>query len=161
MYCDKCKKEWSEEHQFCPECGAVCFSRVTEQNAPKSKFDLFMEKVFLANGRISYKQAARGYSIAIVMVQVLSVFLLFTDIDIDISVVNLIFMLLDWYFLSKQGISGVWQIWGLFLIPVYMWIRESKTDKQYVWPIISTVASVLTIFVVMVSLLLLMLMEMG
>lgn len=154
MYCTKCGNELNDDDVYCSVCETPVSNNIptpqSEQHS--SKFDAFMTKTFLANGALSYSKAGRIYSSSIILLQVIMLILvlLFND-NFGISYASMIFLFLDWYFLSKQGIRGAWKLWGLVLIPLYLLLRELKTERKFIYPILSTAICVISVITVLLS----------
>ncbi|HAG04604.1 MAG TPA: hypothetical protein DCG28_04100 [Lachnospiraceae bacterium] len=70
-----------------------------------------------------------------------------TPITIIVIVLNTIFFLLDVNYLRENGVdAGAWMWLGLVLIPVYLFVRASKTTKNWGPGIVYTVLFVLSLF---------------
>lgn len=68
-------------------------------------------------------------------------------ITIIVIVLNTIFFLLDVNYLRENGVdAGAWMWLGLVLIPVYLFVRASKTTKNWGPGIVYTVLFVLSLF---------------
>lgn len=157
MYCRQCGKEIKETDIYCSNCGAKIelenveigddISNITEDK--ETKFDSFMKKMFFQNKELTnevLEQAGKINVIGIVLIQFVAfALLLLFDIEIPSSGITLFWWLFDCYVLKKQGIHGKWKIWGFFIIPVYLCIRAKKTNKKYIWAIISILVCVLGI----------------
>ena len=154
MFCKNCGTDVTGM-VYCPVCGAKVADEEkdnasTTQVKEESKFDHFMYKTFFANGKISYEDAEKGFVIGIIALQILQMVLMIFGITLSVlSVCTLLFVLLDWYSLSKRGIRGAWKIWGIFVTPVYLLIRTRKANGKYVVPIISFVCVIISIILIL------------
>ena len=167
MFCRNCGTNVTNM-KYCPKCGTKVEASDEpyqedmnmQTSLPKAEklsgFDKFMYKSFYANGKLSYESAGKSYVIGILIIQLIQV--LFTLIVGDMptwsTAVLLIFILLDWYSLSKRGVKGVWKVWGLFVTPIYLLIRAKKTDKKYLLPILSLLCVVAAIGILVLQALL-------
>lgn len=154
MFCKNCGTDVTGM-VYCPVCGAKVADEEkdnasTTQVKEESKFDHFMYKTFFADGKISYEDAEKGFVIGIIALQILQMVLMIFDITLSVlSVCTLLFVLLDWYSLSKRGIRGAWKIWGIFVTPVYLLIRTKKTNGNNIIPIISFVCVIVSIIMIL------------
>lgn len=167
MYCRKCGNKLDSGDVFCSNCGERIVSNAENDESieyvnnnlqndisnnsqtEETKFDRFMRKTFFQNRELTndaLQQAGQVGIVSIVLLQFVAfALLLFFDIEIPSLGITLLWWLFDCYVLKKQGIRGVWKIWGVFIIPVYLCIRAKKTSKKYTWAIISILVCVLGI----------------
>lgn len=157
MYCSSCGKEIRDTDRYCPGCGA---EQKEEENKNliemnESKIELFMRKNFYKKvnewSTDELIKISTVYSIVFVILQVIRVVLIWLDLSVTGLAFGEIFCLLsDWFFLSKLGVRGFWKAWGLFLVPIYLFMKAKKTDKKYIWGILHAiimVAGVVSIFI--------------
>lgn len=60
-------------------------------------------------------------------------------------VLSLAFLCKDIAEIRETGEKGLWVIWGLFIVPVYLFIRAYKVDKKYWYAIVYTALDIFTI----------------
>ncbi len=157
MYCRQCGNEIKETDIYCSNCGAKIELENVESGGAitniiedkETKFDRFMKKMFFQNKELTnevLEQAGTINVIGIVLIQFVAfALLLLFDIEIPSGGITLFWWLFDCYVLKKQGIRGKWKIWGFFIIPVYLCIRATKTNKKYIWAVLSILVCVLGI----------------
>jgi len=121
-FCVKCGTEVPENVNFCPKCGNSL------QNGQNS------------SGETAGLPDKWAWTLACIPV------LNFVNVGwIILIILNTIFAILDINELKKKGHNPGGWIWlGLFLIPVYLFIRASKTNNKYYYAITWCVLFVLS-----------------
>jgi len=123
-FCVKCGTEITENVNFCQKCG---YSLQSEQNSSNGSETTGLPDKW-------------AWTLACIPV------LNFADVGWIICIIlNTVFAILDINELKKKGHNPSGWIWlGLFLIPVYLFIRASKTNKKYGYAITWCVLFVLS-----------------
>lgn len=150
MNCKNCGSELKDSYKFCNVCGKqnelfqIPAEKMDAENGIKnneSKFEKFMsEHIYKNLSANDIEKGSTATSILMVLLQLIKVICLCFDFNISFLFIGEIFCVLsDWFFLSKMGIHGAWKLWGLFLYPVYLFLKARKTNKKYIWSIICAV----------------------
>lgn len=143
MKCANCGAD-VPEGKYCPECGAP--------NQPASPDGTGTSSVFPASipGQTGTTKIVSGpptgWCAALIVVQCILLGLmlfcpaeLLLPLTLTAAVIGLVCLLMDWRALSNVGICGGWKAWGLFVLPVYLFVRASKTNRRYVAATVSLI----------------------
>ncbi len=114
---------------FCPNCG-----KKLKNNA------LFCEScdtVASSDGKIHGKVSDKWIWLLLVVCGFANLLKAFNDtgdillIIIISSVLTLVFWLVDLRELRAKGHEGLWRLWGLFVMPIYLFVRAARVTKNY------------------------------
>lgn len=134
MYCRMCGKENRENARFCTECGAD-LSNCYEKPITAKTVISTGTNIIDTDNRFAWALA----TVPIMVSWIISwpAVLLFgynaaVAIYVVTLILNVIFFSLDIKMLEKQGWQPDKWLWlGIVLVPLYLFIRASKTDKNY------------------------------
>lgn len=151
MFCKHCGKQIEDNIKFCPYCGgrAVDDTEVFKETGSKASDDTTYNKVITETGSNQLKTAdgelSNKYVWALATVPILVSWIvvwLFGISALSLSTtvtlfLNFIFLSMDVKMLKSAGIDpGKWLWLGIVFVPVYLFMRASKTDKKYSYGIV-------------------------
>ncbi len=130
VYCRGCGKEIHESAVACPQCGAV--QNVVTGGMAKNYPNLSDKWAWTLACIPILSSIIAGFIGAMLSIQDIA----FLDFILSITG-NCILLVLDTKELNRNGLdAGNWLWLGIFLIPVYMFMRASKTNRQYGYAIL-------------------------
>ena len=145
MFCTNYGKELTDDMVFCPVCGRSQINRPGYNPGNNSVNNLGYNP---GNGPVYYpvNNAAEEvdnryvWALATIPIFISWVIPMFVANSILITIVtwilNMIFLTLDVNALKKSGRdAGQWLWLGIVLIPLYLFMRASKTDRKYAYAI--------------------------
>jgi hypothetical protein len=153
MFCIKCGGQIDDDSVFCSECGTL-----TQNNARRGNDTTFGRRqpgaIDKPYPNLSDKWAwslACAPIIWSILLTIISKFIYISNTSfiplIIPFVVNCVFFLLDLNELKHNGLDANKWIWtGFLLIPVYMFMRAAKTNKQYGYAILWCALFAVSIF---------------
>lgn len=163
MYCSNCGKEIPDDSKFCPKCGSSV-EPAERQSAPDQKtleatvaaptYPADMaEAASDAQSAVGLRESriplylwplvmvllqAAGITVGIMMSMNPMTSFFSPGYWIAAALMGLgivIVPVIDIIYLSSIGIRGAWK-WSVLILPLYLFIRASKTNRRYVLPII-------------------------
>ena len=162
-FCTKCGTQVQENSNFCKQCGN------TLQDVPQSTQNLSEnnEANNIYNAKLDEMARARGVNMGAVKREISDKWvwtlactpilwmildnLIYNELGVSVIciAVNVIFVILDLNELKNKGYNpGGWVWFGFLLLPVYLFIRASKTNKKYSYAITWCALCVFYVYVV-------------
>ena len=148
-FCPKCGNQYQDEAQFCPKCGNAITPNDGNAVAQNSGNAITESEEKLSDKWVWTLACVPifGMILEYLVLNVIGFYSEWTGVVIFIAL-NVIFLTLDISELRKKGYNPDGWIWlGLLLIPVYLFIRASKTNKKFGYAITWCVLFVLSMFV--------------
>lgn len=126
MFCVNCGKEISSGSSFCPECGAAQQGMTPPPTSPNVASSL-------PDDDVSSKYAWSLATVPILVSWFVAAFgFSFWIVTLCTILLNAIFLMLDSDELKKSGINvNSWMWMGVVLVPAYLFVRASRTNKKY------------------------------
>lgn len=133
MFCTNCGKELTDDMVFCPVCGRNQINHPV--NNPGNR-----QVYYPVNNAAEEVDNRYVWALATIPIFISWVIPMFVANSILITIVtwilNMIFLTLDVNALKKSGRdAGQWLWLGIVLIPLYLFMRASKTDRKYAYAI--------------------------
>ena len=138
MYCNKCGKKFEENFSFCLTCGNPLQVELTYKNLSNKwvwmltiipTVILLIVPIFGIYPNLDYKYSVTNNHLYYEYIWYPVIFLCIS------LIVTAILVFIDSRELKRNGIIGNWWITGFLLIPVYLFLRASKTNKNYYYTI--------------------------
>lgn len=137
MFCSVCGNELKAEAKFCPNCGQPTDD--SNQNSESDKwFYINNSNIKDVVPSVPDNVVSSKYAWTLATVPILiswfAEMIGFNALIVLICTVslNIIFLMLDKSELNKVGIDvNNWMWMGIVLVPAYLFVRASKTNKQY------------------------------
>lgn len=135
MYCRMCGKENRESAKFCTECGADLTAVYEKKTTTTRSAVTSTANIIDANNRFAWALATVPITVSW-MITWPAVWLFGFNASVAIYVVTLVlnitFFALDIKTLEKNGWQPDKWLWlGIVLVPLYLFMRASKTDRNY------------------------------
>ena len=118
MFCSNCGKKLEEDVSYCPQCGNKLHNVAEDQGN-------------MIDNRYVWALATVPISISIL----LDVFLRGSILTMVITIImNIVFLSLDVKAVQNAGKNAESWLWlGVVLVPLYLFMRASKMDKNYAY----------------------------
>lgn len=150
MMCPNCRSEVELEETNCPNCGAVVSAMdATREYTPveshhesatkERRLPLFFWPLLsvameiLAVGSLWYPPTRGNY-----------------PLSISLGAGMYVFLLADIVWLARIGLKGPWKI-SVIIPPWYLYLRAKKTNRRYVWFVLSLIALIACISAYMID----------
>nr|DAP04630.1 MAG TPA: zinc-ribbon domain protein [Herelleviridae sp.] len=161
MFCANCGTKINPNEKFCPNCGASVPVSESHETTPQEEPTHGDKKI--QNSSNYWSRLSTGGN-----------FTLINNINSWLIVVgmavNLLDLLFDWGIfnnvtlvmtilvvysdyrllktrseLTRQKLTGSWMVWCVFLLPVYLWKKATKTSQSHAAAIVSVIIAVLMV----------------
>jgi len=152
-FCSKCGTEVSESGNFCQKCGNALQVGQSSNTSTEATKSIFGERIGPPN--LSYLSDKWVWTLACVPIfgMILSAIIMsISGYDSEylalvvFVILNITFLTLDIKELEKNAFKLDGWLWlGIILVPVYLFVRASKTNKKYGYAITWCVLFVLSL----------------
>jgi len=148
-FCSKCGTEVPEGVNFCSKCGNAVQVGQSSQTPPSPERDCFGNALQQSPVSDKWVWTLACVPILGMILERTIAYIIGSNSEalgfIPFIALNIIFVILDTKELEKKGYNPGGWIWlGLLLIPVYLFIRASNTNKKYGYAIAWCVLFVLS-----------------
>jgi hypothetical protein len=144
MFCSSCGSKLPNEAAFCPSCGNAMNVAIGSESSTTASFQKYVENVAEAPSDKWAWTLACVPILGMILVSIIDTGSELGEIVIFV-ILNIIFCTLDIKELEKKGYSPEGWVWlGLLLVPVYLFVRASRTGKKYGYAITWCVLFVLS-----------------